>query len=137
MCSLAACACSKREKSRNEVVGVVGALFQICAILKRHKSIQHEERAKRHFETSQEYVCVTIVSIMHIAFGPSAFRNIWISASSWFPAWFNLGSFLLPLHKKFLGCEKSTPHNSVKEKKRIKMLYGNQYRCLRPQDDAL
>ena len=63
--------------------------FQICAILKRHNSIQHAERAMRHFETSQQYVFVIIVSIIPIAFPfPARFATFCIS-------WFNLGSFLL------------------------------------------
>ena len=49
VCSWVACACSKRQKSWKEVVG----RFQICAIFKRHNSIQHAERAMRHFETSK------------------------------------------------------------------------------------
>ena len=36
-----ACACSKRDKSRKEVLG----RFQICAILKRHNSIQHADES--------------------------------------------------------------------------------------------
>ena len=55
--------------------------FQICAILKCHGNIQHAEHAMRHFETSQYYVCVTIVSIMPIAIPiPSAFCNLFASS---------------------------------------------------------
>ena len=48
MCSWEACACSRREKLRQEVV----CWFQVSVILKRPKSIQHAHQSVSHLGSS-------------------------------------------------------------------------------------
>ena len=47
------------RKQENRLLVSSVCRFHICATLKRDNSIQHAERAMRHFEMSYQYACIT------------------------------------------------------------------------------